>query len=107
MIRRPPRSTLFPYTTLFRSLGTWLAEVTVLPKWEALLALVAAVLVISMVIYMLRAAKELRRQIGARLEAAAQRADGAAWVGVVLFVVVMITREGMETGFITASLVRP
>src|SRR2546427_6776652 len=28
-------------------LGTWLAEVAVLPKWEALLALVAAVLVIS------------------------------------------------------------
>src|SRR5260370_25339244 len=23
MIRRPPRSTLFPYTTLFRSLFTW------------------------------------------------------------------------------------
>src|SRR2546426_3776134 len=23
MIRRPPRSTLFPYTTLFRSLPTW------------------------------------------------------------------------------------
>src|SRR3712207_8200087 len=26
MIRRPPRSTLFPYTTLFRSLGAELAE---------------------------------------------------------------------------------
>src|SRR3712207_7976884 len=26
MIRRPPRSTLFPYTTLFRSLGKELAE---------------------------------------------------------------------------------
>src|SRR2546430_16153533 len=25
MIRRPPRSTLFPYTTLFRSTGIWLA----------------------------------------------------------------------------------
>src|SRR5438477_8195564 len=23
MIRRPPRSTLFPYTTLFRSIGIW------------------------------------------------------------------------------------
>src|SRR2546430_11834369 len=23
MIRRPPRSTLFPYTTLFRSVGVW------------------------------------------------------------------------------------
>src|SRR2546430_4760141 len=27
MIRRPPRSTLFPYTTLFRSVGDWLAYV--------------------------------------------------------------------------------
>src|SRR2546421_86099 len=25
MIRRPPRSTLFPYTTLFRSQSTWMA----------------------------------------------------------------------------------
>src|SRR3712207_7240424 len=24
MIRRPPRSTLFPYTTLFRSAGLWI-----------------------------------------------------------------------------------
>jgi high-affinity iron transporter len=87
-------------------LGVWLAEVAVLPKWESLLALIAALLVISMVIYMLRAAKEMSRQIGARLEAAARRADGAAWIGVFLFVVLMITREGMETAFITASLFR-
>src|SRR2546430_10934883 len=26
MIRRPPRSTLFPYTTLFRSLGTFVKD---------------------------------------------------------------------------------
>src|SRR3712207_9176844 len=26
MIRRPPRSTLFPYTTLFRSADVWLVE---------------------------------------------------------------------------------
>src|SRR5260221_7912464 len=26
MIRRPPRSTLFPYTTLFRSTGCWPAS---------------------------------------------------------------------------------
>jgi high-affinity iron transporter len=87
-------------------LGVWLAEVAVVPKWEALLALVAAVLVVSMVIYMLRAAKQMRQQIGARLEAAAGRPDGTAWLGVFLFVVFMITREGMETAFITASLFR-
>jgi len=29
MIRRPPRSTLFPYTTLFRSLEAWLWRIVV------------------------------------------------------------------------------
>src|SRR3712207_7279568 len=40
MIRRPPRSTLFPYTTLFRSLASLLAEgnerdVTAYLDWAA------------------------------------------------------------------------
>jgi high-affinity iron transporter len=87
-------------------LGTWLAEVAVLPKWEALLALIAAVLVVSMVVYMLKTARHLRRHIGLQLEAAAERPARAAWVGVFLFVLLMITREGMETAFITASLFR-
>jgi high-affinity iron transporter len=88
------------------ALGTWLAEKAVTPRWESVLALVAAVLVISMVIYMLKAAKHLRREIGAKLESAALRPGRAAWTGVFLFVVLMITREGMETAFITASLFR-
>src|SRR3712207_8051344 len=29
MIRRPPRSTLFPYTTLFRSFVSWLTQTEV------------------------------------------------------------------------------
>jgi high-affinity iron transporter len=87
-------------------LGTWLAEVAVVPKWESLLALIAAVLVISMVVYMLKAAKHMRRDIGERLESAAARTGRGAWLGVFLFVVLMITREGMETAFITASLFR-
>src|SRR5256885_14521059 len=33
MIRRPPRSTLFPYTTLFRSFGDYAGR----PKWETVL----------------------------------------------------------------------
>src|SRR3712207_7312324 len=32
MIRRPPRSTLFPYTTLFRSLGFLLTQLVLLPE---------------------------------------------------------------------------
>lgn len=87
-------------------LGVWLAETAVTPKAESILALVAAFLVISMVIYMLKAAKHLRREIGARLEAAAGRPGTGAWLAVFAFVVFMITREGMETAFITASLFR-
>ena len=33
MIRRPPRSTLFPYTTLFRSLGNGINGVNGFPGW--------------------------------------------------------------------------
>lgn len=88
------------------ALGVGLAEVAVTPKWESLLALVAAILVISMVVYMLSAAKHLRRHIGEKLDAAATRPGRAAWLGVFLFVVLMITREGMETAFLTASLFR-
>src|SRR5438067_7903894 len=31
MIRPPPRSTLFPYTTLFRSAGVWQLHLTTFP----------------------------------------------------------------------------
>src|SRR2546430_11183775 len=34
MIRRPPRSTLFPYTTLFRSFAAYEAEATALYVFE-------------------------------------------------------------------------
>src|SRR3954465_13608430 len=49
------------------ALGTLLAEVAGIRIWEGVLSLVAAILVISMVIYMLRAAKHMRRDIPARL----------------------------------------
>jgi high-affinity iron transporter len=87
-------------------LGVFLAEWAVVPLHEGILALVAAALVLSMVAVMLRAAKRMRADIGARLEAHAARPGAAAWLGVFLFAVLMITREGMEVAFITASLVR-
>src|SRR3712207_8785901 len=37
MIRRPPRSTLFPYTTLFRSLSALLG-LTAVAAWELVVA---------------------------------------------------------------------
>ncbi len=85
-------------------LGVKLAEVAVQPFWEGVVALIAVVLVTSMVLYMIRAAKHLRTRIGQRLEAAAQKPAAAAWAGVFVFTVLMITREGMETAFLIAAL---
>jgi len=87
-------------------LGGFLAEYAVTPLAEGLLASVAAVLVLSMVAYMLGAAKRMRAAIAEKLEVAAARPGTGAWIGVFLFVLLMITREGMEMAFITASLMQ-
>jgi high-affinity iron transporter len=92
--------------TLSVVLGVFLAEFAVLPIWEAALAAVAAVLVISMVVYMLKHAKKMRGEIGGRIESAAQAPGAGPWIGVFLLVLLMITREGMEMAFITATLAR-
>ena len=85
---------------LSATLGVMLAEYAVQPLWEGVLALIAVVLVVSMVVYMLRTARHLRAEIGQRLEVAAQKTGTGAWLGVFAFTVLMITREGMETAFL-------
>lgn len=85
-------------------LGVALAEVAVQPLWEGILAAVAAAMVLGMVIYMLRAAKHLRSTINSKIEMAAQKTGTGASLGVFAFVLLMITREGMETAFIVNAL---
>jgi len=72
------------------------------PFWEGSLAAVAAVLVASLTIYMWRTAKRMRSDIGERLEAASAKGGSAAWIGVFLFVLLMIVREGMETALLVS-----
>ena len=74
------------------------------PVWEGTLALVAALLVGSMVVYMLRAAPHISGEIRARLDRHAAREGFAARLGVFAFVLLMITREGMELALIAGSL---
>ena len=72
--------------------------------WEGVLALTAAVLVASLIVHMWRHAKKLKREIEARLESSAVRTGAKAFLGVFLFTVLMITREGMETALLIGSL---
>ena len=72
--------------------------------WEAILALTAAILVGSLLVYMKRVSARLKTDIENRLESSAQRGshEKALW-GVFGFTVLMITREGMETALLIAT----
>jgi high-affinity iron transporter len=74
------------------------------PFWEASLSLIAAVMVFSLTLYMFKNAKRIRGDIAERIETAALKAGAAAWLGVFLFVLLMIVREGMETALLLTSL---
>jgi len=71
--------------------------------WEGVLALVAAALVGSLLLYMKRVSKRLKSDIETRLEARAAAGAGRAFWGVFAFTLLMITREGMETALLIAT----
>jgi high-affinity iron transporter len=73
--------------------------------WEGVLALAAAVMVASLTVHMWRAARRMRREIEDRVEASAIKGGAAAFWGVFLFTLLMITREGMETALLMSALV--
>ena len=73
--------------------------------WEGILALVAAALVATLIVHMWRHAKRMKREIEARLESSAAQLGTKAFLGVFLFTVLMITREGMETALLMAQLI--
>lgn len=73
--------------------------------WEGVLALVAAALVATLIVHMWRHGKRLKREIETRLEASALQLGAKAFVGVFLFTVLMITREGMETALLMGTLI--
>lgn len=88
------------------AVGGWLLDYAVQPLYEGWLAAIAAVLVISMAIYMNGAGRQMGREIGARIDAAALRPGIGAWLGVFLFVVLMVSREGVETAFMTVAVAK-
>ena len=86
--------------------GGWLLEYAVQPIYEGWLAAVAAVLVISMAVYMNGAGKRMGSEIGRKIDAVALKPGAGAWIGVFLFVVLMVAREGVETAFMTVAVAK-
>ena len=73
--------------------------------WEGILALVAAVSVASLTVHMWRTARRIKGEIEGHLNQSQQLGGGKAWLGVFLFTLLMISREGMETALLMGTLI--
>src|SRR5882757_1084070 len=74
-------------------------------EWlEGPLAVIAAASVAVMTIHMWRAGRHMKGDMEGRLRTSTDRAGAAAFTGVFLFTVLMISREGMETALLLMQL---
>ena len=72
--------------------------------FEGLLLLVAAFFVVTMIVWMNRVARHLKKHIETRVESYAVRAGRAAGLGLLLFVFFMVLREGAEMALILRAV---
>jgi high-affinity iron transporter len=84
--------------------GVLLAKAQNQALWEGILAIVAAVLVASLTVHMWRAGRHMKKVIEGKLAASSGRIGPAAFWGVFVFTLLMITREGMETAMLMNAL---
>jgi high-affinity iron transporter len=64
--------------------------------FEGLMYLIAAIFVVSMIVWMNRVARHIKKDIEQKVESYAARAGRAASWGIFLFVFLMVLREGVE-----------
>lgn len=72
--------------------------------FEGLMLLVASVFVITMIVWMNRVARHLKKEIEQKVETYAARAGNAAGWGIFLFVFLMVVREGAELALILRAV---
>jgi high-affinity iron transporter len=88
-----------------------LAVAIALERWkvsedgfEGILLLVAAVFVVTMIIWMNRVARHLKKEIEQRVEIYAAKTDFSAGMGLATFVFLMVVREGAELALILRAV---
>ena len=72
--------------------------------FEGVLLLVAAVFVVTMIVWMNRIARHLKKEIEARVEKHASKSDFSAGFGLATFVFLMVVREGAELALILRAV---
>jgi high-affinity iron transporter len=95
--------TSYVWAGVILAVAASIAAALLLQRWhvsedgfEGLLMLAAGVLVVTMIVWMNRVARHLKKHIEQRLEAYAQQSTRAAGWGIGFFVFLMVVREGAE-----------
>jgi high-affinity iron transporter len=73
--------------------------------WEGVLAIAAAISVATLTVHMWRTARRIKAEIEGHLRQSVDKTGAAAWLGVFLFTLLMISREGMETALLMGTLI--
>jgi high-affinity iron transporter len=88
-----------------------LAVAIALERWkvsedgfEGVLLLVAAVFVVTMIVWMNRVARHLKTEIEKRVEKHAAKSEFSAGIGLATFVYLMVVREGAELALILRAV---
>ena len=88
-----------------------LAVAVALERWrisedgfEGLMLLIAAIFVVTMIVWMNRVARHLKKEIESKVEAYAEKEGSAAGWGIFLFVFLMVLREGAELALILRAV---
>lgn len=85
--------------------GILLARASNQALWEAILAIVAAVLVGTLTVQMMFKARQIKGDIESHLRQSTEKPTLGAWLGIFFFTVLMISREGMETALLMNALI--
>lgn len=84
--------------------GWHIAELAQDPVMEGALAIGAGVLVASLTFMVMYGAKNIKQEITSKLDKQISKSGWAATIGILLFTILMITREGMETAMMIGAL---
>lgn len=84
--------------------GWHIAELAQDPVMEGLLAIAAGILVASLTYVMIKGSKNIKARISDNIEKNAAKTGMKATIGIFLFTIVMIAREGMETAMMLGAL---
>lgn len=84
--------------------GWHIAEMADTPLMEGALAMIAGILVASLTYYIMKTAKTIKLDITNKIDHHAKKAGFPALIGIFIFTVLMISREGMETALMLGAI---